>query len=573
MFDKDFYPTPKEVIFKMLRGLDIANKIVLEPSAGKGDIINILKREKATVLACEKNEELAKICTEKADVFLGYDFLEVTSDQISHIDFIVMNPPFSEDDKHILHAWEICPEGCEIVSLCNWETLNNPYTKSRKQLIEIIENSGKIENLGECFSTAERKTNVEVGLIRLTKPKGDDYDEFKDYFDLGEEYQDQQDGIMSYDVILEIVNRYVGAVKMFDEVEEISNKINSLTSSFSRCPISFGAHYDSRGDIYRKVTRDVYKKELQKAAWDKVFSMMDMEKYMTHKVKEKINKFVEQQYHVPFTRKNIYLMIQLIAGTHEDRMKSIIVEMFDWLTSHHHENRFQQEGWKTNSEYMVNKKFIAPYQRLELGWHGEPKIAWSSNGHQIDDLVKAICYITGEDYDRVDATLNENDEEIKTRHFIKIEELYRTKEVGNKKAVEVVKELNKAIPELSLSNCKYLHEYCASLPERDGNLMDVGYRIGLDKETIDKIKAFYAEKNLPSSCFGKCYEYKEFGKWYDFNFFEVKVYKKGTLHARFKDEKVWELFNKVACEAKGFQLASKYTSDYKTKGTEVEIYN
>ena len=41
---------------------------------------------------------------------MNADFLTVKSEQISHIDFIVMNPPFSNADKHILHAYEIAPE-------------------------------------------------------------------------------------------------------------------------------------------------------------------------------------------------------------------------------------------------------------------------------------------------------------------------------------------------------------------------------------------------------------------------------------------------------------------------------
>ena len=46
----------------------------------------------------------------------------------------------------------------------------------------------------------------------------------------------------------------------------------------------------------------------------------------------------------------------------------------------------------------------------------------------------------------------------------------------------------------------------------------------------------------------------EWGKWFDWEFFEVRLYKKGTGHFKFKDEKVWELFNYNVARIKGFPL-------------------
>lgn len=45
MFDKEFYPTPLPVLDLM--GIDAFNKVVLEPSAGKGDIVDYLKNNGA----------------------------------------------------------------------------------------------------------------------------------------------------------------------------------------------------------------------------------------------------------------------------------------------------------------------------------------------------------------------------------------------------------------------------------------------------------------------------------------------------------------------------------------------
>ena len=46
MFNKEFYPTPKWLIKKMLDSIDIKKvKYILEPSAGKGDIIDEIKEK------------------------------------------------------------------------------------------------------------------------------------------------------------------------------------------------------------------------------------------------------------------------------------------------------------------------------------------------------------------------------------------------------------------------------------------------------------------------------------------------------------------------------------------------
>lgn len=44
--NRDFYPTPQNIIDKMLCNLDFSMiKSILEPSAGKGDIVEALKKK------------------------------------------------------------------------------------------------------------------------------------------------------------------------------------------------------------------------------------------------------------------------------------------------------------------------------------------------------------------------------------------------------------------------------------------------------------------------------------------------------------------------------------------------
>lgn len=468
MFNPDFYPTPPEIIDYMLSGLEIQNKTILEPSAGKGNIVDALKTYGAKqILTFEKEPDLQTIVAGKSKL-LGSDFLQSKKEDLSFIDAIIMNPPFSTGDKHILHAWEIAPEGCQIIALCNSETLNNTWTKERRKLQLILRDNGSHEHLGDCFAKAERKTGVEVAMVKLFKPITSEEFEFDGFF-MEEEQEAEGSGIMKYNEVRSIVQRYIGAVKCFDEFKEIEAKMNALLS-----PVGLTSGFGCTVSYDKKcTTKEDFTKELQKESWKWIFKKMNVSKYVTTGVMSDINKFVEEQTKYPFTMRNIYRMFDIIVGTREQTMNRALEEVFDKLTKHHHENRYQVEGWKTNSHYLVNKKFILEYV-TETTWGGSMGISYRGNEDKMNDFHKALCYITGEqptDPSRVD---------------------------------------------------------------KDGK-----------PELITTLSAWASKAGL------------EFNTWYDWGFFEVKGFKKGTLHVKFKDENVWALFNRKIAEIKGFPLPEK----------------
>ena len=470
MFGKDFYPTPDNVISSMMANADVTNKVILEPSAGKGNIVDWLQANNAKeVLACEINVDLRMILAGKCNV-LAADFFDAKAEQVSHINLIVMNPPFSADEKHILHAWEIAPGGCEIIALCNSETLDNRYSRNRAILRELIELHGSSESLYDCFTEAERETGVHVSVVRLFKPATGEM-EFDGYFEMQEEEERQENGIMTFNSIQEVVSRYVGAVKMFDDVINASDAINNLINPISDgLGIRFGAVSSSNSSS--NITRDFFKKALQKSAWRSVFHKFNMNKYVTQKLMGDINKFVEQQTAVPFTVKNIYKMIDLVIGTHAERMDSVLVEAFDKICSFSSENSTAGEKWKTNSNYKVNQKFIVPYMcSNDSRWPDQYVKLNYSRYHELDDIMKALCYLKGIDYN-----------------------------------------------------------------------------------TTTDINRFVSGMNL------------EWGQWYNWGFFEIRGYKKGTMHFKFQSIKLWEDFNRKVGEIKGWHLPRK--TDNKTKGTE-----
>ncbi len=504
MFDPNFYPTPPEVIDLM--DIECRGKVALEPQAGSGNIVDWLKLHGVKeVLVCEKHPELAEIAKTKGR-FLQHDFLKLSPEKISHVQPIVMNPPFNNADKHILHAWEIAPPGCEIVTLCNWSTISNEYTRRREQLGRLIEDHGACDNLGNCFSTAERKTKIEIGLVRLFKPGSGDT-EFEGFFmDDGEEEEEEEpaagNGIMRFDAVRDIVQRYVHSVKCYEEHELISEKMRKLVAPFKVGTFSFSIGYDDT-----VTTKEEFKKELQKKAWQYLFDKMDMKKYVTSGVMNDINKFVERQQNFPFTMPNVYKMFQIIVGTKEQTFNRALVDAIDQFTKYTHENRYALEGWKTNAGHLLNKKFIINYA-CKVGYRGELEVSYGGRNDQLTDLTKVLCSITGTSFDNFPSLYNY----IHDKHH-----LYTT--CGK---------------HVTSSNDQDRSNYWVK--EKEEELKKKGMTLRAEYERRPDI---------------------EFGQWFSWAFFEIKGYKKGTFHIKFKDEQHWSLLNQRYAKIKGAVLPEK----------------
>lgn len=502
----DFYPTPNSVIEQMMMGEDFIGKTILEPSAGKGNIVDWLKKNGAgEVIACENDPYNLKLLNGKCDV-IAEDFLTVTSDMVSHVDLIVMNPPFSKGVEHIMHAFEIAPPGCSVIALCNSESVNHGYSDTRKkrELMEIIENYGHTDFLGQVFKNAERKTDVYVALVKLYKD-GEGANEFAGYF--FNQYEtdtmgSDREGLMQYNFVRDIVNRYVSAVKMFDDVLRMSKEINETADfydfrtevdektgepkqvkrTYGYLPIRFGAI--TADERRTEVTHQRYKKELQKHYWRIIFSKLNMEKYATKELREQINKFVESQSNMPFTMGNIYRVVDMVIQTNGQRMLRTLIEAFDKICSFSAENSTAGETWKTNANYMVNRRFIMPSICSGYEWYDhkpKPYVELSDYGRlEIEDICKALCNMTGTDYDKVG----------------------------------------------TLYDCVNYSRYSYNLSPG-----------------------------------------KEWGEWFVWGFFRCRGYKKGTMHFEFLDEDVWFKFNETVAKQRGWSLPKKSSPKARAKKT------
>jgi len=102
----DYYPTKPEVAKNCLSALNVEGKDVLEPSAGNGNLADVLMGQQPNRLVCvELNADLANILRLKGHDTIQGNFLWQTVQELDQFDVIVMNPPFGHNQKDaVIHA-------------------------------------------------------------------------------------------------------------------------------------------------------------------------------------------------------------------------------------------------------------------------------------------------------------------------------------------------------------------------------------------------------------------------------------------------------------------------------------
>jgi len=429
--NQDFYPTPEPVIRKMLEPYhkesfrvherfgehkqeywsDIASRTILEPSAGKGNILDFLNEKvgvkKNRLYSIEKDPELTYTIQGKGYKVIANDFLDYHGDY--NFDFIIANPPFSNGVDHLLKMWEVLYKG-DIVCLLNSETIRNPHTQKRKLLKQIIEDHGSYEEIGDCFSDAERTTGVEVCIVRLHKEAKDRFS-----FDFGSESPDEN----PFDFNEEIVGNEMA---MNDVAGSLIRSYHKSKQAFvnylkAREELSFFANhllsdkkYGVKGifDVVstalsegktKEERYNVFMDEFKLSAWKTILGKLNIEKYLTNSVNKTFQEFAQSTGSMDITKENIYELIMLIVQNRDKIMKDAVVDVFDIFTKFHKENRIHPEGWKTNESWIVGEKIILPYY-VEMGYGGYYRENYSRY-QEYSDIEKVMCYISGVNYDDV----------------------------------------------------------------------------------------------------------------------------------------------------------------------------
>ena len=492
----EFYPTPPELIDKMLQGIDFdVAETFLEPSAGKGDIAlailkkrnnsyerrrdndfsidcieidpylrNILKfnaseesiksikdeyRELGRKLRNDKTEEeksrekyLRSIIDEHHNCenirIVADDFLRFNT--YKHYDYIIMNPPFSEGEMHLLKAIQMqVKNGGSICCILNAETIRNPYSNSRKLLLQKLQQyNAKVEYLKEQFSNAERKTDVEIALVSIDFPEEQMGSSIlanleRDIEDRNiEEDVYESKEIVAGDFITQLVKEYEfeveGTVRLIKEFKAMRPyMINTFNNdAYSKRSILQLKLSEKSYQSYDCVPINEYLKKVREKYWECLFNKEEFTGKLTSKLRDDYRSLLNDMINYEFNEFNIRqvfndMMVNMCKGVEET-----ILQLFDDMTAEHawypecSKNVHYYNGWQTNKAHKIGSKVIMPVN----GMFGS--YSWNKNNFDIrrayevlSDIEKSLNYLDGgmtEDV-RLDFILQRAEQEKKTKNI------------------------------------------------------------------------------------------------------------------------------------------------------------
>jgi hypothetical protein len=397
MFNADFYPTPDELIRDLLAlgvtgnfagfsGIDrfTIKGRVLEPSAGKGNIIDYIRKRGKTIKidAIENDAQLTNFLMGAGHTVVWSDFL--TFETYREYNAIVMNPPFSADDKHLLHAIRLASKqitkDCEIYAIINAETIKNPFSVSRKELARLLDvYDARIEFVSDAFSTAERKTNVEVALVYIKMTRDDSSEELyrrtvdavKETKSTSTQTGDISTALSTFVKYHEVQDRVDDITRLVCEYEQASQltrdayhtQIQKLRFLEYISNVNGGKLYTPRDGV------DVeYEEELQRLRttyWTLILRTDEFMQKLTTQARDKLSRQIEASAELEINMTNVYMLLHAIVANSSDMLVSSVVSMFEKITSFsrrdYSDNIHYYNGWNTNEAYKIGKKVIYPF--------------------------------------------------------------------------------------------------------------------------------------------------------------------------------------------------------------------
>lgn len=411
LIGEQFYPTPESVARKMLHDMRFGyTDAILEPSAGRGDLIEAIRKnierssrasKKNNIDAIEISPELRAILRSKDIRVVHDDFM--TFDTMKQYDYIIMNPPFSSGDEHLLKAIKLLAPGGTCVCLLNTETIENPYTNRRNQLIRKLEEwNAEITNLGNAFQNADRKTQVEVTMIHVTSPEEEERGPGIILESLKRDEQEQEKSRVDQTHLIDsrpiqaAIARYRleerAGLALLDEYETLKPMMRrSLVTDYEKPLIKID------------VTHNEYIHGTRRKYWEALFAMPEFTEQLTSNLQQELDGKIDELEHYDFTEVNI-LAIQSELSRHVlSGVESTIIKLFDQLSYNHayvegsSRNIHYFDGWKTNKAWYINKKVILPIRGFDSGdlkYYDNPHITYEAI-RTLTDIEKSLDFLDG----------------------------------------------------------------------------------------------------------------------------------------------------------------------------------
>lgn len=422
--NNDFYPTPAHLAQKMLDKVNFKEvATVLEPSAGKGDLIEMVKQKeggfygyKFDIDAIEKDANLRHILNGKEYRIVHDDFL--TYETFKQYDLIIMNPPFSDGCKHLLKALEMQKRnGGQIVCLLNAETIKNPFSNDRIALQrDLTELNADIEFLSNEFIDAERKTAVEVVLIYVNIPKTGKESFILEGLRQSEKYAESENtnvtDLAEGDYLKRIVKQYQmeveAGIKLINEYKAMQpyimqdfEKEDESSVSYNRCILAL------KVESAKRLSINDFVKEVRGKYWRALFKNPDFVGLLTENLQTDLYNRIGELKDYDFSMFNIMTLKVQMSNELVKGVEDTILNLFEELGNKYHyydetsKNIHYYNGWKTNKAWKINKKVIIPLTGYGF-WGDRYEPTHYQTLNKLQDIEKCFNYLDGGLTDAVD---------------------------------------------------------------------------------------------------------------------------------------------------------------------------
>ena len=437
--DFQFYPTPSALAGKLFEAVNFNKvKTVLEPSAGKGDLVEFATQRKRTYrygrirtersysreekLDCdciEIDTNLQAILKSKGFRVVHDDFLSFATRK--RYDLILMNPPFSEGDLHLLRAIEMAGNGGQIACILNAETIRNPCTNSRRVLAKKLKEVGaSIRFIEDAFAKAERRAKVDVALVNISIPYtfADEtiWENLQKAREAGDvDTGEQMNNLAPKDNIERLILEHDLMCDAGISLMRCYNGIVSHLSTGSTYPLitlNIGEHGSTYGVVEKCEPEHVNKllRMVRSHYWQHLFDLPDLRNRMTSDMQQQYRSLIDEMSEYEFSKFNIQQVIERIMGQITVGVEEAIIKCFEKLSDEHSYNENVQNdnihyynGWKTNKAHYVNNRCIIPtwgcfataYRENSRGGWSDSYTAINPSGcfKILSDLEKALNYL------------------------------------------------------------------------------------------------------------------------------------------------------------------------------------
>lgn len=348
-----FYPTPPSLVRQLVSPYYSMTCRALEPSAGRGDILDALPKSgggyyRMEVECCEISPDLRAILISKGYKVIGTDFLRMQAPYLYGL--VVMNPPFATCAEHVLKAWDmLLPEG-KLGAILP-KTAIGKDTGKFAELNQIINLFGKVEEIGKAFSGAERKTDVECVIVRLEKPARQKFQAFEGFNpQMEEDYTAPQERNLPAprNMIKSIVAQYQAAMKALRVAYESEQYYRSLA------PESLFKYESEKKTYSQRID------ETKTAFWDLIFEKTRIGEVTTSGYRKEFMEARARLSQMEFSEETIYEVLHHFMQNKEAILEECVKDVFKGVTRYSRDNVTKKEAWATNKGWKITPKVIIP---------------------------------------------------------------------------------------------------------------------------------------------------------------------------------------------------------------------